>query len=29
MAVPQRPKYKTYVRGGLKYDRVELSLNIF
>lgn len=26
MAVPQRPKYKTYTRGGLKYDRVELSL---
>ena len=26
MAVPQRPKYKTYTRQGIKYDRVELSL---
>ena len=26
MSVPQRPNYKTYIRGGLKYDRVELSL---
>lgn len=26
MAVPQRQKYKTYTRQGIKYDRVELSL---
>lgn len=26
MAVPQKPKYKTYTKGGIKYDRVELSL---
>ena len=26
MVVPRKPKYKTYTRGGIKYDRVELSL---
>lgn len=26
MAVPRKPNYKTYTRGGIKYDRVELSL---
>jgi len=24
MAVPREPNYKTYKKGGLKYDRVEL-----
>lgn len=26
MAVPRKPNYKTYTKGEIKYDRVELSL---
>lgn len=29
MAVPREPNYKTYKKGGLKYDRVELQLEVF